>query len=73
MKEQQKLIEAQLASMATGQISSTNMPSPDILNALKAMQDGISKETKQVTTATVFAAPSGVPEHIANSLNSGRK
>jgi cyclic AMP-dependent transcription factor ATF-2 len=65
MKEQQRVIEAQLV-----QLSNVNMTSPEILNALKAMQDGVSKEG---ATATVFAAPSGVPDHIANSLSAGRK
>ena len=65
MKEQQKVIEAQLV-----QLSNVSMSSPEILNALKAMQDGVvSKEMNQGTTATVFAAPSGIPDHIA----SGRK
>ena len=72
MKEQQKILEAQLVSMATQQL--TSIPNPDILSALKAMQEaGTSKEAKQGTTATVFTAPSGVPDHIANSLSGGRK
>ena len=70
MKEQQKMFEAQLVTMATQQLHS-----PDILSALKAMQDGVTKETKQVpATTTVFTAPSGIPDHIANTLNNtGRK
>lgn len=65
MKEQQKIFEAQLATMTQQQ-----MASPEILNALKVIHDGV-KETQQGTTATVFTAPTGVPEHIANST--GRK
>ena len=55
------MFEAQLVSMATQQIP--NMSSPDILSALKAMQEA-GKETES-TTATVFAAPTGIPDHIA--------
>lgn len=66
MKEQQKMFEAQLATM-----TQHNMASPEILNALKVIHDGVAKETKQGTTATVFTAPTGVPDHIANSA--GRK
>lgn len=66
MKEQQKLFEAQLATMTQQQLSS-----PEILNALKVIQDGVAKEVKQGTTATVFTAPTGVPDHFANSA--GRK
>lgn len=69
MKEQQKMFEAHLATMTQQQISS--MASPEILNALKVIHDGVTKETKQGTTATVFTAPTGVPDHIANSA--GRK
>jgi hypothetical protein len=64
MKEQQKLLEAQLVTMATQQLP--NMSSPEILSAaLKAMQEGVSKDPMSTqqggTTATVFAAPTGVP------------
>ena len=66
MKEQQKLFEAQLATMATQQLSS-----PDILTALKAMQEGVSKEVTKQGGVAVFAAPTSIPDHIANSP--GRK
>ena len=74
MKEQQKILEAQLANMATT-MSPQQLTSPDILNALKAIQqgEGLGKEVtvKQVgTAAPVFTAPTAVPEHIANP---GRK
>ena len=61
------MLEAQLVSMATQQLP--NVQSPDILTALKAMQDGVVKETKQTNMSTVFAAPTGVPDH----LTAGRK
>ena len=68
MKEQQRLIEAQLATMATHQLNS-----PDILSALKAMQqDSVAKEMGKQTgmSPPIFTAPTTIPEHIANP---GRK
>ena len=76
MKEQQKIFEAQLVSMATHQLAQQSAHSPEILQALRAMQEATSAgtvEAKQAATATVFAAPTGIPEHIANSLSAGRK
>ena len=59
MKEQQKMLEAQLVSLATQQ-QIPNIQTPDILNALKAMQDSGTKEAKQ---GDVFTAPTGIPDH----------
>ena len=33
----------------------------------------VSLDDNQSPSATVFAAPTGIPDHIANSLNAGRK
>ncbi|CAI8057498.1 Cyclic AMP-dependent transcription factor ATF-2 [Geodia barretti] len=69
LKEQQKYLEAQIASMANQQLNS-----PDLLSALKAIQQGdcLGKDSgKQLATSPpLFTAPTAVPDHIANP---GRK
>lgn len=71
MKEQQKLIEAQLVNMA-----SQPLTSPDILTALRAMQhqggDNSGKESMG-DSPPIFAAPTGVPDHISGKKRRGRK